>query len=360
MKSSETIWPMLYLGLFWLPCTAIHAQTREDAVVQSASATLDEIMSIPASAIPKSMLADAQGVAIIPGVIKGGFVIGIRHGRGVVVKRDACGAWQLPIFVTLTGGSVGWQAGVQATDVILVFKSKKSVQGLMRGKFTIGADAAAAAGPLGRQASAATDAQLRAEILSYSRSRGLFAGVSLDGSAIQIDAYANQVYYGSPLVGPGGDVAGQPYHVPPAAAQLIQRVANYTNTSDVLIGPGDAIPTGDEGWISKDATPTIAMRTQLANVSLHLYGALDETWQRYLALPPEIYEGNDDPSAESLRTSLENFDTVASFPQYRMLSTRQEFQQTHALLRRYYQSLTETATTLSLPPPPVSTLQGPK
>ena len=358
MKTSKPTWRVLYLALFCLPCTTIQAQTREDAVVQNASATLDEIMSIPASAIPKAMLADAQGVAIIPGVIKGGFVIGIRHGKGVMVVRDTSGAWQLPIFITLTGGSVGWQAGVQETDVILVFKSKKSIQGLMRGKFTVGADAAAAAGPLGRQVSAATDAQLRAEILSYSRSRGLFAGVSLDGSAIYIDAYANEVYYGASLVGPGGDVAGKPYHVPPAATQLIQRVSTYTKTSHVSIGPGEATFSGDEGWTSKDVTPTGAMRTQLANVSLHLYGAVDQAWQRYLALPPEIYEGHDDPSAESLRSSLEKFDTVARFPQYRMLSTRQEFQQTHALLQRYCQSLTETATTLS--PPPVSRLQDPK
>ena len=112
--------------------------------------------------------------------------------------RDEQGAWQAPQFVSLTGGSVGWQAGVQATDVILVFKTQKSIQGLMEGKFTLGVDAAAAAGPVGREATAATDATLKAEIYSYSRSRGLFAGVSLDGSALQIEYEANQSYYRAP------------------------------------------------------------------------------------------------------------------------------------------------------------------
>ena len=166
--------------------------TREEQTVQSASAVLNEIMAVPLTRIPQFMLADAKGVAIVPNVLKGGFVVGVRHGRGLVVVRDEQGGWQPPQFVSLTGGSLGWQAGVQATDVILVFKTEKSVQGLLRGKFTLGVDAAAAAGPVGREASAATDASLKAEIYSYSRSRGLFAGVSLDGSALQIDAEANQ------------------------------------------------------------------------------------------------------------------------------------------------------------------------
>ena len=134
-------------------------------------------MAIPGRQIPETLLAEAQGIAIVPNVIKVGFVAGIRWGHGVVMVRDAEGEWSLPQFVTLTGGSVGWQAGVQGTDVVLVFLTKKSVEGLWRGKFTIGADASVAAGPVGHDAAAATDARLRAEILSYSRSRGLFIGL---------------------------------------------------------------------------------------------------------------------------------------------------------------------------------------
>src|SRR5215470_10981392 len=144
------------------------------------------------------LLSEAQGVAIIPDVTKIGFIAGVRRGHGVVMVRDAEGEWSLPQFITLTGGSVGWQAGIQGTDVVLVFKTKKGVEGLMRGKFTIGADASVSAGPVGRDAEAATDTQLKAEILSYSRSRGLFAGVSIDGSALEVDQRAHVAFYGSP------------------------------------------------------------------------------------------------------------------------------------------------------------------
>src|SRR5262249_16811056 len=140
-------------------------------------------------------LRDAQGIAVVPGLIKGGFVVGVRHGRGIVIVKDDNGNWRAPSFITITGGSIGWQAGVQATDVVLVFKTRKSIQGLLSGKFTIGADASAAAGPVGREASAATDATLRAEIYSYSRSRGLFAGAAIDGSMISIDNPLTATYY---------------------------------------------------------------------------------------------------------------------------------------------------------------------
>ena len=163
------------------------AQYRETVIVDDSRDVLNEIMAIPASGIPASLLANAQGIVIIPDLVKGGFVLGVRHGRGIVMVRDERGFWRPPSFVTLTGGSVGWQIGLQVTDIVLVFKTRSSVQGLLRGKFTLGADAAAAAGPVGREAAAATDTQLLAEIFTWSRSRGLFAGVSLDGSVLQID-----------------------------------------------------------------------------------------------------------------------------------------------------------------------------
>ncbi len=183
-------------------------QVYEGEVVDAARRVLDEIMLIPARRIPESMLAQGEGLVIIPGLLKGGFIVGVRHGRGVALVRESNGAWRGPVFVTLTGGSVGWQAGIQATDLILVLMTRNSVEGLMRGKFTIGADAAAAAGPIGRQATAATDARLKAEIYSYSRSRGVFAGISVDGSALQVDHLANSNYYGGPTPSAGAGSAG--------------------------------------------------------------------------------------------------------------------------------------------------------
>ena len=207
---------IVLLPLAVLPPMAL-AQTREDAIVNSATSVLDDIMRIPAQRIPTRLLGSAQGVAIVPGVVKGGFVIGVRHGRGVAVIRGQDGSWQPPAFVSMTGGSVGWQAGLQSTDVILVFRTRNSVTNLMSGKFTIGVDAAAAAGPVGRQAAAATDGRLKAEILSYSRSRGAFVGVSLDGSVLQIDHAAATAFYRTAGQSPVATI-------PASATNLINRL----------------------------------------------------------------------------------------------------------------------------------------
>ena len=166
------------------------AQADPTETIRQSEQVLAEIMAIPARRIPETLLAEAQGVVIVPNVIKVGFIAGVRRGHGVVMVRDNDGEWSLPQFLTLTGGSVGWQAGIQGTDVVLVFTTKKGVEGLLGGKFTIGADASATAGPVGRNAAAATDATLRSEILSYSRSRGLFLGVAIDGSVLEIDQEA--------------------------------------------------------------------------------------------------------------------------------------------------------------------------
>ena len=175
------------------------AQVRETVVVNDSTAVFDELASIPEQGIPKGLLQDAQGFAIVPGLIKAGFLVGGRYGRGVVVVRDqTTGCWSNPIFVTVAGGSFGFQAGAQATDLVLVFRNRRSVDGFLkgRGKFTLGADASVAAGPVGRQAEAGTDIRLESEILSYSRSRGLFAGISLEGAALSHDSRANIAYYG--------------------------------------------------------------------------------------------------------------------------------------------------------------------
>jgi lipid-binding SYLF domain-containing protein len=164
------------------------ARTLENAV-----GVLDDLSAIPLKGIPPKLLADAQGVAIFPRVLKAGFVVGGRGGCGVVLTRDRDGNWSDPVFVHFGGASVGFQAGVESTDVVLVFRSRKSLDRVLAGKdkLTLGADASIAAGPIGRHVMAATDAKLEAEILSYSRSRGLFAGVSFDGGVIFPDPESN-------------------------------------------------------------------------------------------------------------------------------------------------------------------------
>lgn len=329
------------------------AQLREDAAVRASSIVLDEIMAIPVKSIPQSLLADAEAIAIVPNVVKGSFVVGVRHGKGVVLVRDESGGWMAPQFVSLTGGSVGFQIGVQATDVILVFKSKKSVEGLLKGKFTIGADAAAAAGPVGRQAAAATDGRLQAEIYSYSRSRGLFAGVSLDGSVLDIDRNANTLYYRpDPRLG----LDWKEGEVPPAAVKLVQKVAEYSQppVDAPVNAPAEqpATTTVEFGPpVSSDAAT--ALRGQLAASSQQLLVLVEADWQRYLALPAEVYTGHQPPAFEALQVAMKNYDAVAGDPRYKALSSRAEFRSTHQLLRQYAATIAPPQpTTLQLPPPP--------
>jgi lipid-binding SYLF domain-containing protein len=316
---------------------------------------LNEIMAIPVKQIPLSMLADAQGIAIVPNVLKGGFVVGVRHGRGVMTVRDESGAWRPPVFISLTGGSVGWQIGVQATDVILVFKTQSSVQNLMKGKFTIGADAAAAAGPVGRNAAAATDARLNAEIYSYSRSRGLFAGVALDGSVLQVDAAANQAYYAGTGYTPTGTVFSTTAQLPPSAVKLLDHIAAYTGgvaPATVAAPPMTTGPNPPTATAVADAELS-ALRQRLASSSQQLQTLLDESWQRYLALPREIYSGSTPPTPAAVVDALKRFEAVATDARYGALTQRAEFRTTLDLLRTYVsRSAGRASASLSLPPPP--------
>ena len=188
--------PTLVLALSALVATPAFAGEVEDTRADDASAVLAQILQIREESIPEKLLAEAQAIAVVPNVVKVGFVLGGRRGRGLIAVRSPDGTWSNPSFVTLTGGSLGFQAGVQSADVILVFRSAKGVDSIVNGKFTLGGDASVAAGPVGRSAQASTDEQLKAEIYSYSRARGLFAGVSLDGTALRIDNKSNQKVYG--------------------------------------------------------------------------------------------------------------------------------------------------------------------
>ena len=172
------------------------AGTREDERARNAVRVLTDIQAIPENAIPDKLLDEAKAIVIVPDTIKAGLVIGGRRGHGVMAVKTPDGTWSNPSFVTLTGGSIGFQAGVQSSDVVLVFRSDRGVDSIVNGKFTLGADAAVAAGPVGRNAATATDGQFKAEIWSWSRARGLFAGVALDGAVLSIDDDANQHVYG--------------------------------------------------------------------------------------------------------------------------------------------------------------------
>ncbi len=264
--------PAIVTGLLILALVSRgHAQSpsREEATMQAAGTVLDEVMAIPAKGIPRSMMETAEGVAIIPNVIKGGFIIGAGYGTGVLVIKEK-GYWRAPVFIRLTGGNLGWQAGVQATDVVLVFKSQRSIQGILSGTFTLGVDAAAAAGPVGREASAATDASLRSEIYSYSRSRGIFAGVSFDGSALTIDQFANAAYYqqgaaaGSGSVPPSARARAEDRRLQQAASRCRGSAGTDQSTlsSDKRRGGNSAPSIGaDRSGIVRDGA------TGMANVS---------------------------------------------------------------------------------------------
>ncbi len=172
------------------------AGTGEDARARNAVRVLADIQAIPESAIPDKLLDEAHAIVVVPDSIKAGLVIGGRRGHGLLSVKRADGTWSNPAFVTLTGGSIGFQAGVQSADIVLVFRSERGLDSIVNGKFTLGADAGVAAGPVGRNASASTDGQLKAEIWSWSRARGLFAGVALDGAVLAIDDAANEAVYG--------------------------------------------------------------------------------------------------------------------------------------------------------------------
>ena len=189
---------VLVFGVVW-----VAAQSDETERLTMATTVITEIMDAPDAAIPGSVLDEAAAVAIFPSTIKAGFIFGGHRGRGVISARDPeSGVWSAPAFLTLTGGSFGLQIGGQAVDVVLVVMNRRGLEKLLQNEFKIGGDASAVVGPVVGPVGdleASTDIQLRAEILSYSRTRGLFAGVSLEGSTIRADRDANDRFYGERL-----------------------------------------------------------------------------------------------------------------------------------------------------------------
>jgi len=203
------------------------ADTDEAERVRESVTVFNEIMAAPDKAIPNSVLNKIEAVAVFPGTIKGGFVVGAQHGRGIISARlESDRSWSAPAFMTVTGGSIGAQIGATAVDLVLVVVNRRGLQKLVSNEFKIGVDAGVAAGPVGRDAAAATDVQMRAEILSYSRSRGLFAGITLNGASIRSDDDANQRFYGKALK--TADVLFKPMpNVPAAASEWQMTLAKH-------------------------------------------------------------------------------------------------------------------------------------
>lgn len=175
----------------------VAAQEKELERLAKASETLTELVQTPDDRIPEHILQRAEAIVVIPNLIKGGFIVGAENGKGVMSIRDTkTGGWSAPSFVAITGGSVGWQIGAQAVDLVLLVMNKDGVDDLLKSEFKLGAEGSVAAGPVGRTAQAATDARMGAKILAYSRAKGVFAGLSLQGSSLRDDKDANQDVYG--------------------------------------------------------------------------------------------------------------------------------------------------------------------
>jgi len=204
------------------------ASTREERRVADAADVLDQLLRIPEQTIPPALLSRAYAVAVIPNVVKVGFGLGARRGRGIIVVRQDDNSWSNPAFITMTGGSIGWQVGAQSTDVILVFRTRKGVENISNGKLTLGADASIAAGPVGRQASIATDIRFQAEVVSYSRNRGLFAGVAFEGAGVTMDRKANSAFYGSTSMTPEKIFVSSPNIAPDIANEFVQILTAQT------------------------------------------------------------------------------------------------------------------------------------
>jgi lipid-binding SYLF domain-containing protein len=315
----------------------------DDSVIESAKA-LREIMAVPLKCIPHALLHEAQGIAIVPGMTKAGLIIGMEHGKGVLLTRDDNGLWRAPVFITLTGGSIGLQAGVQSSDLFLVFKTRSGVERTFKGRVTIGTDLAVAAGPVGRDTLIAADGSLKADIVSYSRSRGLFAGLAINGATLHIDHQANTTYY--------APIPGQPQPCIPASAASLMQLATSYDPPPVVV-PAAVVPANLAPPVVAAPDDRETVRQQLVAAALRLQPLLDSTWQKYLALPPEVSTGQPLTEGGALDGLLQRYRVVSNDPRYWALNEHPEFQDTLSLLRRYAAFTQPRPTgTLSLPLPP--------
>lgn len=216
----QKIWTLALAAVITVPCA--FAQNQQDKRLEESGTVMQEILNVPDN-IPQSLLNHAKCVVVLPSVVKAAFGVGGSYGHGAMVCRtgsDFTGPWGPPAMYSLEGGSFGFQIGGQATDLVLLVMNKSGVNSLLKSKVKLGADASIAAGPKGRAAAANTDAYMRAEILSYSRSRGVFAGISLQGATLHPDNNANKSVYGKPMTAEQIVVGPDQPSPPPAAHEL--------------------------------------------------------------------------------------------------------------------------------------------
>ena len=188
------------VGVGWPAFMLAQDPSDEIERIQSSIEVLRELTATPDDAIPQYLLERAEAIVVIPSLVRGGFVVGAKHGKGIISVRDRAGnTWSPPAFMNMTGGSIGWQIGAEAVDLVLLVMNKDGVNELLEDRFTLGGNLSVAAGPVGRSASAATNAQVSSQILAYSRSKGLFAGATLEGAALHEDEGANKAFYGTAL-----------------------------------------------------------------------------------------------------------------------------------------------------------------
>jgi lipid-binding SYLF domain-containing protein len=215
-------------GLALVATTTVSAVGQEHAKLDerltSAQNVIQEVMATPDKGIPQSILAGASCVVVVPSYKKGAFVVGMQYGQGVATCRTPNG-WSAPVFVRLEGGSFGWQIGGQSTDLVLIAMNQHGLQDMLKSKFKLGADAAASAGPVGRNTQASTDASMRAEFLTYSRSQGLFAGLDLDGTVLSQNADDTRTEYGADV--PFDVVLHGNKTVPENASAFVRTVAHF-------------------------------------------------------------------------------------------------------------------------------------
>jgi len=217
----------LQLALVTLSAGLLYGAGDAAQRLDAAADVMTEIMSAPDKGIPQDLLGKAECIVIVPGLKKGAFIVGAKYGKGFMLCRKAGAGWSAPAVVRVEGGSVGFQIGASETDVVLLVMNHGGAKKLLQSKFTVGADANAAIGPVGRNSSAETDAQMHAEILTYSRSRGVFAGVSLEGATLRPDEDWNKELYNKPLK--NRDIVLGNVPIPDSATRLILELNKYSS-----------------------------------------------------------------------------------------------------------------------------------
>ena len=187
---------LIFMSFIFKTAKSQETEDKQEEKIIASTKVLKDFGEMKES-IPQELLKVTQGIIVVPKLINAGFVLAGKRGKGIAMVKLEDGSWSNPVFVTITGGSVGFQVGVQAVDLVLIFKNRETLQNIEKGSFTLGGDISATAGPVGRSSSASTDTKFEAEVYSYSSSKGLFAGISLGGSEIAVDAKANEAFYGN-------------------------------------------------------------------------------------------------------------------------------------------------------------------